>query len=96
MATKTIYTCDNCGNEVDKKDLCSIEVNLRYDYKPNCGYNNNVRTVRKDICVDCLESMGLKVKVPQVLRTNELTQNQKTLEEKCIEILQEFGVKFEE
>ena len=94
MITKT-FICDLCKKSVGEMELLPLEVNLTMPKSPS-GYAQRL-TVKKDICKDCLEKKGIVIKLADHSETEKITQsNQKTLETKLIEILEDLGVAFAE
>lgn len=60
MAIKTIYTCDNCGNEQEKPDqFWVVGVNATHILSaPNKEF---VSGKHMQVCRPCLESFGIHV-----------------------------------
>lgn len=91
----TTYICDVCKKSVGESDLTTLSIQMKACKAPN-GYASTF-TVNKDVCKDCLEKKGILIVVPDGQKhENVVAQNQKTLESKFIEILEELGVQFQE
>jgi hypothetical protein len=94
MITKT-FICDLCKKSVGETELLALEVNLSMPKSPS-GYTQRL-TVKKDICKDCLEKKGIVTVVTDEKQRETITaKNQKTLEDKLIDILEDLGVAFQE
>lgn len=87
---KKEYICDVCGKSVKKEDLMRLDSKLSMPF----SYSYSHLRVEKDICLDCLDERGLTVKDPKGITSSMLKQNQVTLEDRLISILEDVGVKF--
>lgn len=92
----TSYICDCCKKSVSQEDLVSLNITcsgLRFSnnsYKP---------TVSKeiDICKSCLSARGFVIEKPEDGQFEQVNkQNERTLEERFIDILEDLGVAFVE
>ena len=92
----TTYICDKCKKSVGATDLYSVEVSLK---KPDSnGYSSTLHSTSKDICKDCLKSIGILTEIPEDKKQSEAqqTKNQKTFEDRFCDMLSDLGVLFEE
>ena len=91
----TTYICDLCKKSVGEAELTTLSVSMKMQRSPS-GYASTI-TVNKDVCKDCLEKKGILVIVPEGKKHDDVVaKNEKTLEDKLIDILEDLGVAFEE
>jgi hypothetical protein len=91
----TTYICDTCKKSVGETELTTLSISMKMSKSPS-GYAATV-TANKDVCKDCLEKKGILVTVPEGQKHEEaVAKNQKTLESKLVEILEDLGVQFQE
>jgi sulfur relay (sulfurtransferase) complex TusBCD TusD component (DsrE family) len=92
----TTYICDICKKSVGEAELVTVEISAKMMKMPN-GYMQQQR-VSKDICKDCLKGRGIVTEyVPGENDLEEITKaNNKTLESKLVDILEDLGVQFQE
>ena len=90
----TTYICDKCKKSVGAEDLIEIQFSAILIKKPNL-YNSS-QTIKKDICKKCLEEKGLIVEFDQEKYEQNLNKNEKTIENKILEFLEDLGVVFQE
>lgn len=93
MITKT-FICDVCKKSVGETELTTITISNKMVKSPN-GYAST-QNVSKDVCVHCLKSKGLLVEVEPSEIEATILKNQKTFEQKFIDILEDLGVAFQE
>jgi len=92
MGSKTTYTCDKCGKEVDKKDLGYIEVTLTL---PTKAYRTDTHYAKSpDICRDCLKEYGFIMDKSDVQTAR--VENTTTLRDKIIDLMLDLGVTFDQ
>lgn len=90
----TTYICDKCKKSVGKDDLVEITFSATLIQTPN-GYNRT-QNIKKDVCKSCLKDKGLIIEFNQEKYEQDLKKNEKTMEDKLIEILEDLGVAFQE
>ena len=90
----TTYICDKCKKSVGAEDLIEIKFSANLIKNPT-GYNSS-QTINKDICKKCLEEKGLIVEFDQEKYKQNLKKNEKTIEDKILEFLEDLGVVFQE
>lgn len=92
----TTYICDVCKKSVSDKELVGIEVGVEnICFEPTGGYKR--AKARLEICKDCLRKKGFVIQtVTKENETEVASQNQKTLESKIIDLLEDLGVAFVE
>lgn len=92
----TTYICDVCKKSVSDKELVGIEVgveNICFELTACSGYKR--AKARLEICKDCLRKKGFVIQaVAKESEAEAKAQNQKTLESKIIDILEDLGVSF--
>lgn len=95
MSTKVVYTCDICKREATRPELCSIDFKAT---KPALNIPMSATTgwTSVDICIDCLKSLGFKSMKDGGSQVEVQNHNQKTLEDKFVDILCDMGVAFSE
>ena len=95
MITKT-FICDLCKKSVGETELFGIEVNINVPGKS--GYGGRYVTQKKEVCKECLEKKGIVTEATGDRAKDQQngTANQKTLEQKMIDILEDLGVQFTE
>lgn len=93
MVTKT-FICDICKNSVGETELCEVGVSIK---RPQNPYTTML-TCKKDICKKCLEKKGIVTETTgdRAKDIQSETTNQKTIESKLIELLEDLGVQFTE
>lgn len=91
----TNYICDICKTSKSQTDLSQIIVNTR---GITISQNHYHADIKFDICKDCLKKKGFIVNpIPEEQNKEEVGKsNNKTLENKIIEILDDLGVQFYE
>lgn len=96
MITKT-FICDVCKKSVGEAELFEISTSLTVP-KQERGYSKTLTMCKKDVCRDCLEKKGIITSGYGIKDEHELAEakNQKTLESKLIDILEDLGVAFVE
>ena len=95
MAKTTVYTCDVCKQSKSEEDLSKITVGAAGIRIKTTGRNYN--NLQIDICKDCLKKKGFVVEPkPEDNLESIEKSNQKTLEDKLYEILEDMGVVFAE
>lgn len=94
----TTYICDICKTSVSKDDLISLDVGLTGDICIKDSDYRGAKQAHKDICKDCLRKKGFVIEPPENKDQKQevLTKNQKTLESKIIDLLEDLGVAFAE
>ncbi|HEX3026392.1 MAG TPA: hypothetical protein VHR42_04090 [Clostridia bacterium] len=94
MVTKT-FICDKCKKSVGETELYSVEVELN---RPTGGYSSRMHSAHKDICKECLKTLGIIVDAPEDAKEREkqTSKNQKTFENRICNFLSDLGVLFEE
>lgn len=103
MITKT-FICDVCKSSVGENDLIQISSSIIIPKQPNGTiefYKNRSRTIvstTKDVCKPCLEKKNLILERSDNNETNILNDasNQKSIETRLIDILEDLGVQFAE
>lgn len=94
MITKT-FICDVCKKSVGETELKSLSISMKGVIAPN-GYAST-QTVSKDICKECLEKKGILSSVPDGQKYEDVNaKNNKSLEDKLMDILEDLGVAFAE
>jgi len=88
----TTYICDKCKQSKSKEEIYPIEAYYTIS-RPN--YTQQRVTAKKDICKQCLESLGLLTEQPTLDTDNIIDRNRQKLEDKLIDILTDLGVLFE-
>ena len=93
----TTYICDVCKKSVGEAELFEVSTSLAVP-KQERGYSKTLTSCKKDVCRDCLEKKGIVTAGYGIKDEHELaeTKNQKTLESKLIDILEDLGVSFGE
>lgn len=91
----TNYICDICKTSKSEKDLSNILVNTR---GITISQNHYHADLKFDICKECLKKKGFVVNpIPEEKTKEEIEKaNNKTLENKILEILEDLGVQFYE
>lgn len=91
----TNYICDRCKTSKSQEDLSQIKVNTRGITISRNHYHSDIEF---DICKDCLKKKGFIVNpIPEEQDEEEVKKaNNKTLENKLLEILEDLGVQFYE
>lgn len=91
----TNYICDICKTSKSKEDLSQIRVNTR---GITISQNHYHPDIEFDICKDCLKKKGFVVNpIPEDQNEEEVRKaNNKTLENKILDILEDLGVQFYE
>lgn len=94
----TTYICDSCKKSVSEAELIALEVGLTGDICIKDGERRYAKQAHLDICKDCLRKKGFVIEAPQDKdeRHEAQAKNQKTLENKLIDILEDIGVAFVE
>lgn len=88
-----IYTCDLCKKSVGSNQLSHITLNTRgITLSPN-KYHSDIKI---DICKDCLKKKGFIIEATPEEVEQADKANQKTIESKIIDILEDLGVAFHE
>ena len=90
----TTYICDKCKKSVGAEDLIEIKFSASLIKKPTG--DNSLQIIKKDICKKCLEEKGLIVEFDQEKYEQNLNKNEKTIEDKILEFLEDLGVAFQE
>jgi hypothetical protein len=91
----TTYICDTCKKSVGESELTTLSISMKMSKSPS-GYAATV-TANKDVCKACLEKKGILVTVPEDQKHEDaVSKNQRTLEDKLVDILEELGVIFEQ
>ena len=89
-----VYTCDVCKQSKSKGDLCYMDVSTR---GITLTENKFAPAKHFDICKDCLKKRGFVVSASTKEEAVEADRsNEKTLENKIIDILEALGVSFVE
>lgn len=92
MVTKT-FICDLCKKSVGETDLVPIETTVSMP-KSASGCTQRL-TAKKDVCKDCLEKKGILMTITDEKQRGEITtKNEKTLEDKFVDLLVDLGVVF--
>lgn len=92
----TSYICDCCKKSVSQGDLVSLNVSCSGLYFSNNSYRPTTNT-GIDICKSCLSSRGFIIEKPDSDQFEQINkQNERTLEERFIDILEDLGVAFVE
>lgn len=87
-----VYTCDICKQSKSKGDLCSMDVSTR---GITLTENKYAPAKHFDICKDCLKKHGFVVIASSREEAVEADKsNEKTLENRIIDILEALGVAF--
>jgi hypothetical protein len=83
--TRTIYICDKCKKEFDKRDsLTSIHI----ETEPFSSYPSRKKVfIYKDFCLECCAKLGIKFDNPKTEK--EIEVQAKSLELRLFEIMQE-------
>lgn len=90
----TNYICDMCKTSKSQEDLSQIRVNTR---GITISQNHYHADIEFDICKDCLKKKGFIVNpIPREQEDEVGKANNKTLENKIIDILEDLGVQFYE
>lgn len=90
MITET-YICDLCKQSVGKKELLNLVVELRI---PTKTYGNQLCRANKDICRKCLKATDILTEEEEEIIPEVKESNEKVLERKFIELLEQLGVSF--
>lgn len=90
----TTYICDCCKNSVGKDDILDITFQANLVKAPNSYYAT--QSIKKDVCKKCLEKKGLILEYNKETHEQDLKKNEKTMEDKLLEILEDLGVAFQE
>ena len=90
----TTYICDKCKKSVGAEDLIEINFSANLIKKPNGYYSS--QPINKDICKKCLEEKGLIIEFNEEKYEQDLKKNEKTIEDKILEFLEDLGVVFQE
>ena len=90
-----IFTCDICKQSKSENDLASISITTR---GITITKNHYHPALSVDICPDCLKKKGFVVnpKEENITEEEAVKKNEKTLENKFLEILEDLGVQFYE
>lgn len=89
-----VYTCDICKQSKSQMDLSNIEIKTAGIIIKD---RNHYHPLRIDICSDCLKRKGFIVEVKDNEDIQQVkNQNEKTLETKLYELLEDMGVVFGE
>ena len=88
----TTYICDKCQKTVEKEELVPLEICGAIITELNPYIHTTV--ISKDICKTCLTEKGLLIKYNHETYKEDRKHNEKTLEDKMLEILEELGVAF--
>jgi hypothetical protein len=83
----TTYICDKCKQSVSKDDLVSIEISYKLSQYTKAR-------AEKDICKTCLDSLGLLKEADPKTQDEDIAKNNKTLESKLLDILEDLNVQF--
>lgn len=95
MITNT-YICDICKKSVGESELFPVHISLTVPKRPNT-YSQKLLSYNRDICKECLEDKGIITERPEGESEQSLQlKNNKTIESKFVELLQELGVIFEQ
>ena len=92
-----IFICDICKESVGKSELFKVRTNLEIPEPP--PYGNKLLSCEKDICRECLNKKGIITEMTSEDRekyAQKQKANQKTIEDKLIDLLVDLGVVFEE
>lgn len=91
--TKQIIICDLCGTEHSKEDTVHLEVKATGGLAFPITRDNywNAATRQLDICRECLEKKGFVVG-GELSNAKKEEQNEKTLEDKLLDILADVGI----
>lgn len=92
MITKT-YICDLCNASVGENELMPLSISINIPKSSN-GHSRNL-TAKKDCCSACLSKKGLLLE-PDAQTAEQVAKNEKTLEQKFIDLLEALGVQFQE
>ena len=90
----TTYICDKCKKSVGAEDLIEIKFSANLIKKPSGYYSPQL--INKDICKKCLEEKGLIIEFNKEKYEQDLKKNEKTIEDKILEFLEDLGVAFQE
>lgn len=93
---KEIFTCDICHREKKPQELARLEIRSAsgINIRDANGYFGTGHLL--DVCPDCLKKYGFDVEKKQgAEREKQAEANQKTLEDKILDILSDLGVVFE-
>ena len=93
----TTFICDVCKKSVGGSELFEVSANVLIPKQPG-GYSQSLVSDKKDVCRGCLREKGLIVEAPagDEERNKVNARNQKTFENKFVELLEEIGVAFVE
>jgi hypothetical protein len=83
----TTYICDICKQSKSQDDL--VEVKISFDTKGRYRPES-----KKDICKECLKKRGLLLENTENPDEETRKSNQKTIESKIVDILEDLGVQF--
>ena len=87
---RNVYTCDICGKDVEEGEISRIVVGTD---STKIRMTKNQRTF--DYCRDCLTAKGFIIEEFDESKAKEQhSQNNKTFEEKFIDLLADAGVQF--
>lgn len=88
----TTYICDKCKKSVGEDELVPLSISAYFIQVQNT-YKTTTKADR-DICKSCLREKGLLVEADAETLKERTGRNEKTLEDKMLEILEELGVAF--
>lgn len=87
-----VYTCDICKQSKSCNDLCSLDIQTR---GITLSQNKYAPHKHFDICKDCLKKRGFVVEAASHDEAEEGDKkNDKLLESKILDILEDLGVAF--
>ncbi|PXV88389.1 hypothetical protein C8E03_108116 [Lachnotalea glycerini] len=96
MAQTTVYTCDICKQSKSNDDLLKIKVTAGTYRGVRIAGFTGATTLEVDICKECLKKKGFVVESKKEEEEQDAKKNQKTLEDKLYDILEDMGVAFQE
>lgn len=86
------HICDICKQSKSKEELARIEVR-----SSGLSFLDRYATLKKDVCKSCLEKKNFIVNEREDKKLDEIQKiNNKNLEDKIIDILNDLGVQFYE
>jgi hypothetical protein len=89
----TVYTCDKCKQSKSLEDIVTIDISYQITRPNKSRYSARAS---KDICKTCLGGLGLLTELPETDTEEALKKNDRTLESKFLDLLNDLGVLFEE
>jgi hypothetical protein len=91
----TTFICDVCKKSVGETELCQVDTSVKM---PRLDRGMKLASCNKDVCKECLTKKGLLIEYSgsDKERADQVASNQKTLESKLIDILEDLGVAFQE